>query len=94
MNQRKKEIQFVICIRNEGCEDLELGKVYQVLPDESAAKEDYLRVIDDSGENYLYPANSFILLALPQTAERTLLALSKSKAPPDMGFLPTCPACG
>ena len=81
MNQRKKEIQFVICIQNEDCEDLELGKVYQVLRDESAAKEDYLRVIDESGEDYLYPGKSFIPLALPQTAERTLLALSKSKVP-------------
>ena len=80
MKPRKKEIQFVICIQNEGCEDLALGKVYQVLPDESAAKEDYLRVIDESGEDYLYPGNCFIPIALPQAAERAL-ALSKSKVP-------------
>ena len=79
MKQRKKEIQFVICIQNEGCEDLELGKVYRVLPDESAAKEDYLRVIDESGEDYLYPGNYFIPIALPQAAERALLTLSKLK---------------
>ncbi|MCL4505714.1 MAG: hypothetical protein M1434_01360 [Chloroflexi bacterium] len=81
MKQRKKEIRFVICIQNEGCEDLELGKIYQVLPDESAANEDYLRVIDESGEDYLYPGNYFIPIALPQAAERAVLALSKSKAP-------------
>jgi hypothetical protein len=81
MKQHKKEIQFVICIQNEGCEDLELGKVYQVLPDESAAKEDYLRVIDESGEDYLYPGNYFIPIALPKAAERALLTLSKSKVP-------------
>lgn len=81
MKQRKKKIQVVICIQNEGCEDLGVGKVYQVLPDESAAKENYLRVIDESGEDYLYPGNYFIPITLPQAAERTLPALSKSKVP-------------
>lgn len=77
----KKDIQFVICIRNEGCEDLELGKVYPTLPDDSAAKEGHLRVIDESGEDYLYPANYFVPVALPPGAEDTVLALSKSKMP-------------
>jgi len=81
MKQRKKEIQFVICIQNEGCEDLELGKVYRVLPDESAAKENYFRVIDESGEDYLYSANYFFPIKLPQAAERALLAISKSAVP-------------
>ena len=50
---------FGICIRNEGCEDLQLRKLYQILPDETAAKSGFLRVVDDSGEDYLYPADSF-----------------------------------
>ncbi|MCY2988646.1 MAG: hypothetical protein NTY19_12370 [Planctomycetota bacterium] len=63
---RKKQIpQFVLCIRNEGCDDLELRKVYQVLPDGSATEEGYLRLIDESGEDYLYPADYFLPVALP-----------------------------
>ena len=54
-----------MCIRNEGCDDLELRKVYQVLPDASATEEGYLRLIDESGEDYLYPADYFLPVALP-----------------------------
>ena len=70
--------KFVICIHNNGCEDLELGKVYQVLPDESAARVGYVRVIDDSGEDYLYPADHFVPIARPKKAERALLAAFSS----------------
>lgn len=77
----KKNIEFVICIRNEGCDDLELGKVYPVLLDDSAAQQGHLRVIDESGEDYLYPADYFVPVTLPPAAEDTVLALSKSKAP-------------
>ena len=49
----------MLCIRNDGCEDLELRKLYLVLPDKSAAAEGYIRVIDESGEDYLYPENCF-----------------------------------
>ena len=80
MKQREKEVQLVICIRSEGCENLEIGKVYQVLADELAAEEGYLRVIDGSGKDYLYPAGYFVPIVLPQATERALLALSSSKA--------------
>jgi len=73
MKQRKTEPRFVLCIRNEGCEDLELRKIYQVLPDEAAAEDNYLRVIDESGEDYLYPADYFVPIKLPQAVEKTLL---------------------
>ncbi|HVG09093.1 MAG TPA: hypothetical protein VNM67_15415 [Thermoanaerobaculia bacterium] len=56
---------FAVCVRNEGLDDLELRKLYQVLPDESAAGSGFLRVIDDSGEDYLYPAGNFLLVELP-----------------------------
>ena len=46
MGRKKQTPQFVLCIRNEGCDDLELRKVYQVLPDASATEEGYLRLID------------------------------------------------
>ena len=68
----QKQSQFVICIRNEGCEDLELRKVYQVLPDASAAEEGHIRVVDESGEDYLYPADCFVSVALSREAERAL----------------------
>jgi len=80
MKQRKTEPRFVICVRNEGCEDLELSKVYQVLVDESAAQDGYIRVIDESGEDYLYPADYFVPIVLPRAAERALLAASSSLA--------------
>jgi hypothetical protein len=76
MKQRNIKRQFVICVQNESSEDLEIGKVYQVLPDESADREHYVRVIDESGEDYLYPAGYFVPIALPQEAERALLAAS------------------
>ncbi|RKZ73200.1 MAG: hypothetical protein DRR19_31230 [Candidatus Parabeggiatoa sp. nov. 1] len=69
-------IQFAIGTRNDDCEDLEPLKIYQTLPDDSAAKEDYIRVIDESGEDYLYPESYFITINLPQVIEPTLLAVS------------------
>jgi hypothetical protein len=72
MKQRKNETQFVICIQNKGCEDLEKGKVYAVVRDDAAARDGYLRVVDESGEDYLYPANYFVPITLPEAAERAL----------------------
>jgi hypothetical protein len=65
-------IRFAICLKNKGSEDLIIRKVYQVLPDENAAKKGLLRLIDESGEDYLYPASYFFLIDLPQKVERTL----------------------
>lgn len=71
------EHQFAICINNEGCPaSLELWKVYRVLPDEKAAAHQLIRVIDESGEDYLYSAGSFVLIDLPEPAERAMLAAS------------------
>lgn len=74
MSRRKSEPRFVICIRNEDCEDLEPRKVYRVLPDDGAAEDGYLRVIDESGEDYLYPADYFAPVELSQAAEKALLS--------------------
>ncbi len=61
---------FAICVDNsEYPASLELHKVYRVLPDEEAAREGDLRVIDESGEDYLYPATYFILIDVPDEAE-------------------------
>jgi len=70
MKQHKK--QFAICVRNEGAEDLEIRRVYQILPDARAAKVGYVRVVDESGEDYLYPADYFVPVELSREAERAL----------------------
>lgn len=64
------QLKTVVCINPENCEDLTLLKVYQVLPDESAARDNYIRIIDDSGEDYLYPANYFVIVELPKIAQK------------------------
>jgi hypothetical protein len=74
MSRRKSEPRFVICVRNEDCEDLEPRKVYRVLPDEGAAEDGYLRVIDESGEDYLYPTDYFTPVELSQAAEKAFLS--------------------
>ena len=74
MKPKKTESRFVLCIRNEDCDDLEPRKIYQVLPDESSAADGYIRVIDDSGEDYLYPQDYFVPIDLPQAAQKALLS--------------------
>ena len=64
--------RFAICLKNKGSEDLVIRKVYQVLPDKIAEKKGLLRIIDESGEDYLYPASYFFMIDLPQKIERTL----------------------
>ena len=54
------------------CDDLEVRKIYQVLPDQEASQEGYLRVIDESGEDYLYPADYFVPVELPDAVAKTL----------------------
>ena len=72
MGQNSKKWTFMLCIENKDCEDLERRKIYQVLPDDEASKEGYVRVIDESGEDYLYPESYFILLKLPREAQDAL----------------------
>lgn len=71
MKQQDVETQFVVCVKNEGyAASLELRKIYQVITDTRAAERHLIRVIDESGEDYLYPADYFIPIELPQTVER------------------------
>ena len=64
---------FVICINNgEYAGTLELRKVYEVLEDDAAAKRNYIRVIDESGEDYLYPQSWFVPVTLPASIEELL----------------------
>jgi hypothetical protein len=64
--------QFLLCVRNEGCEDLELRKLYPQLSDAKAAASGYVRVIDESGEDYLYPARLFVAVELTSAAKRAV----------------------
>jgi len=65
--------RYAICLKNKNCEDLVVRKIYPVIPDEKAEKEHHIRVIDESGEDYLYPASYFfILVELPLKVERAL----------------------
>ncbi len=57
---------FALCIDDRDCDDLEKGKVYEILPDEAGAQEGYLRVVDESGEDYLYPESYSVLVELPR----------------------------
>ena len=72
MKRRKPQAEFALCIRKEDCDDLEIRKVYQLLPDQDAAQEGYVRVIDESGEDYLYPADYFVAVALPDAVAKAL----------------------
>ncbi len=69
--------RFAVCINNTDYPvSLELHKIYQVLPDEDAACDGDIRVIDESGEDYLYPAASFVVIEVPQEVERAILHAS------------------
>lgn len=74
MNARRK--RFAICIDNTDYKaSLIVKKIYEVMQDEEAAKDDFLRVIDESGEDYLYHASHFILIELPSEVEQALVAV-------------------
>ncbi len=72
MDKAKENYSVALCIENKDCQDLEKRKIYQMLPDEDADKEGYFRVIDESGEDYLYPQSYFIVVHLPRKAQEAL----------------------
>lgn len=76
MKKPATEPTFAICVRNEECEDLELRKVYRILPDKRAGEEGYVRVVDESGEDYLYPQSYFVSIRLPQKARQAVAAVA------------------
>ena len=66
--------ELVICVKNEGYSvSLERRKLYVALPDAKAAEYGQLRVIDESGQDYLYPREFFVAIELPQTLRRRVL---------------------
>lgn len=76
----KKQIKpFAVCVDNTGNEaSLILGKIYRVRRDLRAAKDDLLRIVDESGDAYLYDASQFILVDFPLPVRRRILALQRA----------------
>ena len=81
--RRPAHLRFAICIDNsEYPASLELHKIYQVLPDDDAAKDGDVRVIDESGEDYLYPTRYFVVIEVPRETARVLnKSLARSVQP-------------
>ena len=72
-------MRFAICLDNEGYEAaLELRKIYPVMKSEANDPKDYVRIVDESGEDYLYHSKGFEILELPQRTERKVLATLRS----------------
>ena len=71
MNMPKR--QFAVCVDNTDYKaSLIVRKIYEILPDEAAAKDDFLRVIDESGEDYLFHRSQFILVEFPAEVQQAL----------------------
>jgi hypothetical protein len=71
----KAEEKFAICVQNEGYPvSLELWKVYRVLPDKKAAQHQLIRIVDESGEDYLFDESWFVPIKLPPAAREAMLA--------------------
>ena len=74
---RRTSPAYLLCIDSGANDDLQVRRLYRVIPDPAAARSDYVRVVDDSGEDYLYPASCFIPLELPQPAHVALRRLAR-----------------
>ena len=75
--KKKPSRRYAVCIKNDGNEaSLERNKLYVVLPDRRAEADDLVRVIDEDGEDYLYPAEWFVAVEVPRVVELSLLKAS------------------
>jgi hypothetical protein len=79
MSVTTEETYFVLCIDAEGLPDIEPWKVYRVLPDPKATEVGCLRVIDESGEDYLFPATRFAPVELTQEVQERLLTAASGR---------------
>lgn len=72
-NRKRARTQYVVCVKNEDYPaSLELRKLYPVIPDRAAARVGFRRIIDESGEDYLYPESYFVDIKLPSSVERVV----------------------
>ncbi len=74
MRRKRADRRYVLCVKNDDCDDLERRRVYRAIPDERAEKDGNVRVVDESGEDYLYPSSYFVRVQLPQEAEQAIAA--------------------
>ncbi len=75
MEHQKTELRYAICIQDGGyIDDLKVRTVYPILPDDSAEKSNFLRIVDETGEDYLYPADYFVLIDIPAEAEKVFIS--------------------
>ena len=70
---------FALCLENTGNEaSLILGKIYRILPDARAARDNLVRIIDESGDDYLFDKSQFTVVDFPQAVRKKILALHKA----------------
>jgi len=76
---KRPETKFAVCIDNKGNEaSLIPGKIYRVLADARATKDGLVRIVDESGEDYLFDKRQFVFVSFPQAVRRKILALQKA----------------
>lgn len=81
MRTKKEGSTFAVCLNNKGYPaSLEVGKLYRVIPDDEAEAHGYLRVVDESGEDYAYSSERFFPMQIPTKLERALRAAPDNKA--------------
>ena len=80
MRAQQSSRSFALCVEDGGMEDLEARKLYQILPDREAAREGYIRVVDESGEDYIYPSDLFVPVRLPAALVRRLRGPGRARS--------------
>ena len=79
---RQPKEQFALCLDNADYEvSLIPGKIYLIMPDEAAAHDDLVRIVDESGEDYLYHKDLFAFVSFPESVETKLLAMETLRRP-------------
>ena len=75
MKRRRPNLQYLLCVKNEGyLASLLVRRLYEQLPDAGAEKHGLVRIIDESGEDYLYPQKLFVTLDIPRPVARAIAA--------------------
>jgi hypothetical protein len=77
MTKQKLTPHFAICIKTDDPDLITPRTVYEILPDENAAKSNFVRVVDNEGEDYLYPMDYFVFVEFPLAVQRTLMQVSQ-----------------
>ena len=79
MTVRRPTVSFAVCVTDDSSEDLEQRRLYQALPDRAAAQEGYIRIVDESGEDYLYPSDLSVAVRLPPGVAKRLMSSSRQQ---------------